>query len=157
MRRFPRKVSDTRGFTLIEVIAVLMILGIIAAIAATRVTADSSDLIPQADILKSHLRFAQLKALSDDDSVSWGIEFPSSSTYRLVNTLAGGSTTASLKLPSEDSATHAFPAGVTCTASTVTFDTYGNLSTADVTITLTEGGSTKQFKVYAATGYLEDL
>jgi prepilin-type N-terminal cleavage/methylation domain-containing protein len=153
MNVFHKKTSDNKGFTLIEVIAVLIILGILAAIAVSRVGSNQSDLIPQADIVKSHLRFAQLKALSDDTSISWGIVFTGSS-YTLTNVPISGGTAVSINLPSENTSTHDFPSGVTSTTTPVTFDSWGNPG-ATIKITLTQNG-TKDFWVYNNTGYIGD-
>ncbi|MCX5831476.1 MAG: prepilin-type N-terminal cleavage/methylation domain-containing protein [Deltaproteobacteria bacterium] len=156
MNLFDKKTSDNKGFTLIEIIAVLIILGIMAAVAVSRMGSNSSDLIPQTDILKTHLRFAQLKALSDDTSTSWGIVFTTNSSYTLTNIVPTG-TAATINLPSEDSPTHTFASGVTCTTTTVAFDSWGSPGTTNVTITLTQGGASKSFRVYANTGYIEDI
>lgn len=157
MSVFYKTKSDNRGFTLIEVIAVLIILGILVAIAVTRLGSNSSDLVPQADILKSHIRFAQLKALSDDMSASWGISF-SSNFYTLDKD--GGAP--SINLPNENSRSHSFlPTSVTIKNVTpnvpVYFDSWGSPGAVDITITLTQGGYDKAFKVYANTGYIEDI
>jgi prepilin-type N-terminal cleavage/methylation domain-containing protein len=163
MSLFHKKTSDKRGFTLIEVIAVLIILGIIAAVAVSRVSSNQSDLIPQTDIVKSHLRFAQLKALSDDTSTSWGISF-SSNSYTLDKD--GGDP--SINLPGESSRSHSFlPTSVTISvtpAVPVYFNSWGSLvsslgaplGTEYITITLTQNGN-KAFKVYTNTGYIEDI
>jgi MSHA pilin protein MshC len=166
MSLFHKKTSDNKGFTLIEVIAVLIILGIIAAVAVSRVMSNQSDLIPQADIVKSHLRFAQLKALAGDvkadgTAATWGIAFTSTS-YTLYND--GG--VASINLPGEDGKIHTFPSGVTVTSTTpnatVTFDSWGSpvVSSVDLTplavnatVTLTQGVSAT-ITIANNTGYI---
>jgi MSHA pilin protein MshC len=156
MSLFHKKASDNRGFTLIEVIAVLIILGIIAAVAVSRVMSNQNDLIPQADIVKSHLRFAQLKALASDvqddgTAVTWGIDF-TGTTYTLQN----NGVTASINLPGDDGKIHTFPSGVTIGNATVTFNSWGDPG-ADITITLSQGGVSKTFKVNNITGYIQDI
>ena len=163
MNYFQKKIKSRQGFTMIEVIAVLVILGIIAVVAVSRLGTDENDLIAQTDIVKAHLRFAQLKALSDDTSASWGIAFAAGS-YALQRN--GGA--ASVNLPGENGATHSFPSGVSITSVTVTpsqtvyfnswgspVDASGNLLTANIKITLVQSVS-KAFLIYNNTGYIED-
>ncbi|WP_457570736.1 pilus assembly FimT family protein [Desulfovulcanus sp.] len=51
------------GFTLIEIIAVFIILAILAAVAVSR-TVLNDDSISKIDIVKSHLRYAQVRAMN---------------------------------------------------------------------------------------------
>ena len=167
MNLFYKKTSDNKGFTIVEIIAVLIILGIMAAVAVSRMGANASDLIPQTDIVKTHLRFAQLKALADDvqaDGVTastWGITFTSGTpaSYTLQNN--GG--TASINLPGEDGKIHTFPTGVAVTTTSVTFDSWGipvvssgNLTplTVDASIALSQGGVPSTINVTINTGYI---
>jgi prepilin-type N-terminal cleavage/methylation domain-containing protein len=157
MKMFNRKAFRNKGFTVIEVIAVLIILGILAAIAVSRVMSNQNDLLTQADILKSQLRYAQLRALSGDPTgttVTWGIDFSASSSYTLV-TSAGS---AGL-LPAENSSTHTFPpaSGVTVTGvpSTVNFDSWGSPVGGIAIVTLNQSGSTPVvITVSANTGFI---
>ena len=100
------RLQDNSGFTLIEVISVLIILAIIAAVAVTRGMSTQNDLIPQADIVKTHLRFAQMKALNDDVNI-WSMAFTSNS-YTLSCT-GSNCPSSTIQLPSESSNTHNFP------------------------------------------------
>ncbi len=147
---------DNRGFTLIEVIAVLIILGIMAAVAINRVGSNQSNLITQADIVKTHLRFAQLKALQDDVN-EWSITFAANS-YTLSCT---GTTCPSspIYLPSESSSTHTFPVGITVASnpSTINYDLWGSPVPAGsgATVTLSQTGSTPiVITVSANTGFI---
>jgi prepilin-type N-terminal cleavage/methylation domain-containing protein len=150
-----KKASDNKGFTLIEVIAVLIILGIVAAVVVSRGLTTNNDLIPQADIVKSHLRFAQLKALADDSTSSstWGIAF-SGTFYTLQNNLATA-TTATLPGAS-DGTTHTFPSGVTVAGDTpITFDSWGSpLGGGPKTVTLSQGGASITINIADITGYI---
>ena len=142
--------ADNRGFTLIEVIVTMIVIAIMAAVAMSRVSIQG-DLLSQADIVKSHLRFVQIKALHDDtsDTAPWGIAFAGGS-YRLSkNNLA-----ATIPLPSEDSNVHTFPAGVTATTVTVNFDRWGSPGTTNIPITLSQGGATTTIVVTANTGHI---
>lgn len=61
------------GFTLIEFIAVLMIMGILSVIIVSRWTLSDNELIGQIGIIKSHLRYAQSRAMSS--SSNWYVHF----------------------------------------------------------------------------------
>jgi prepilin-type N-terminal cleavage/methylation domain-containing protein len=154
MNLFHKKTFGKKGFTLIEVIALLIILGIVAAVAASRGMSNESGLIAQADIVKSHLRFAQLKALSDDID-TWSIVFTSSSySLSCSGTILGNNCPATINLPSENSGTHTFPTGVAASPVTVTFDSWGSPGTANVTVTLTQDSISKPITITNNTGYI---
>jgi prepilin-type N-terminal cleavage/methylation domain-containing protein len=55
--------KDNRGFTLIEVVAVLIITAIIAAVVLSRGYDRSVDVSVAAEVLKNHIRFAQASAI----------------------------------------------------------------------------------------------
>jgi len=144
-------ISNNKGFTLMEVVAVLIILGIVAAVAVSRVGSSNNDLVPQADIVKSHLRFAQIRALSSDDLAVWRVTFLTGS-YSIFCT--GAKCPASIQLPGEDSITHTFPAGVSITPLTVTYDRWGSPGAAAISLTLSQAGQTATLNVAANTGYI---
>jgi MSHA pilin protein MshC len=76
-----------KGFTLIEVVAILVILGIVAAVVVSRGVPTQHNLIAATDTLTSHLRLAQARAMSTSiDSVDpsvWGVRFISTTQYHL--------------------------------------------------------------------------
>ncbi len=124
------------GFTLLEVIAVMVIIGVLAAVAVSRVISTKEvSAITERDILKSHLRYAQLRALGDDKT--WGISITGNSY-----TLLREGNPAPYNLPNENSATHTLPSGITASAATVTFDEWGSPGASDITITVSPGGGT---------------
>jgi prepilin-type N-terminal cleavage/methylation domain-containing protein len=134
--------GNDRGFTLIEIIAVLIILAIISAVAVPRIIGTSdSDLSSQVEVVKNHIRYAQTRAMNTD--AQWGINFSSATTYYLFQGV--GSTTPVL-LPGEDNATVNLTtkkSALTITPPTggsVTFDSYGSPGSATTTIT-TNGGT----------------
>jgi prepilin-type N-terminal cleavage/methylation domain-containing protein len=61
-----------KGFTLIEIAAVLVIIGIIVVLAVGKFRDTGADDLAAANTLKAHLRYAQLRAMGD--IVAWGIE-----------------------------------------------------------------------------------
>ena len=167
MKPFSKIHNDHRGFTMIEIIAVLIVLVIFSTVVLTTyMTITKNKVMEEIDGLKANLCFAQIKALSNaDDSSTWGISFTSgSSSYRLVNP---GGTISPVYLPSEggsNRSTHNLPSGMTITGSAVNFDKWGrpldgsgNLMTGDTMITLTSGTDTSKFNVSKNTGFIYDV
>lgn len=152
-----RYMKDSHGFTIIEMIAILLIIGVLSAVAISKVSAtDTYSLTSEVETLKAHLRFAQARAMSHEDS--WGISLATDSYTLLKN-----GTTAPYKLPNENSATHTFQNGVSKTsgATIVVFDkwgrpvdTLGNPVTDPIPITLS-GSHTITFTVTKNTGFIQ--
>ncbi len=122
---------------MIEVIAVLMTIGIISVVAVSKIDSPQSYApIAEADILKMHLRFAQIRALGDD--TSWGLSF-SGNTY----TLQRNGIQADYNLPNEDSPTHrAQRDEITFSGGPVVYDEWGSPGTQNIQITISHGGGT---------------
>jgi len=66
---------------MIEMVVVLIVMAIIATFILARATPGSNDLIAQTEILKSHIRYAQIRAMND--TVPWGIHIPAAGSYIL--------------------------------------------------------------------------
>jgi prepilin-type N-terminal cleavage/methylation domain-containing protein len=129
MQAFKGRWGNHRGFTLIEVVAVLIILGIISAVAISRTMGtDEVKLQAEVDILKGHLRYAQYLALNDISPVKWGIQI-SGQSYTLVKNSSGDGATfdspSPYILPNESSATHSIEP-FTATQVTILFDEWGS-------------------------------
>jgi MSHA pilin protein MshC len=130
---------------MVEIIAVLVLVGILAAI-VFRHGNDSgveAELSGAAEVVKSHLRFAQTKAMNSD--VSWGVNFTGAS-YTLQNASA-----VTALLPTE------VPQGVTfaATVNPLLFDNrWGSPGPAEITVTVSMGGTNRTFTVTANTGFI---
>jgi prepilin-type N-terminal cleavage/methylation domain-containing protein len=152
MKRASHVCANRRGFTMIEIIMVLIIMAIVGTVVLSRATTAGYDLASQAEILKSHLRFAQIKAMND--AVLWGIYIPAAgSSYVLYKNNAQ----ATSLLPGESAQTHTLPAGITVTAgvgSTYNFDDWGSPGTSTFTITLSQGTTTSNITITKNTGYI---
>ncbi len=131
--------GDNRsGFSIIEIIAVLIIIGILSAVALSRIPSTQSyEAASEVDILKMNLRYAKLRALSDDKP--WGISFESGGGGGKYTLLRDGNI-APYDLPNENSPTHPFPSGMDVSGAAVTFDEWGSPGASNVEITVTPGG-----------------
>jgi len=142
MKRSLGKIIGNSGFTMMEIIAVLLILGIIAVVVLSRMADTTSyDLASQREVVKSHLRLAQSRAMGSGSP--WGINFVTSTTYYLFQGI--GSTTP-VQLPGEDNATVNLTtkkSGLTINSAPqrITFDAYGSPGATTLTVTTNGGGN----------------
>jgi MSHA pilin protein MshC len=150
MKQFSKIHNNHRGFTMIEMVMVLIVLAIVGAVIAYRPTTTSNDLIAQTEILKSHLRYAQIRAMND--TVSWGIHIPDAGSYILYKNNAQ----ATSQLPGETAQTHTLPTDVIITSGVATynFDEWGSPGTSTLTITLSQGTTISNITITKNTGYI---
>lgn len=66
--------DNQKGFTLIEVVAVLILLGILSAVIVSRMGMNNVDLVAVEAGLKGHVRYAQSMAMNSHGTV-WGVRF----------------------------------------------------------------------------------
>ncbi|MGD9613220.1 MAG: prepilin-type N-terminal cleavage/methylation domain-containing protein [Kiritimatiellia bacterium] len=134
------------GFSLIEVIAVLVVLGILAVSIVAGMDVHASVAV-EADILRSHLGYAQSLAMANN-TADWGIAF-SGASYTLLR----DGNPAPVFWPNESSATYALPAGVTIVsgAGVLAFDDWGAPAATHV-FTLSDGTEQQQVSVIGFTG-----
>jgi MSHA pilin protein MshC len=146
--RFPQ------GFTLIEIVAVLVVISILVAVAASRVgtITDTADNTSAASRFRSHLRYAQIRALNTQGV--WGVNC-SGSSYSLYRWDGAAATT--VAFPGEENNSVAFPSGININA-IISFDDWGrphNNQAAtgnSVSASLSIGGET--VTVTQETGYV---
>jgi len=137
--------NQQRGFTLIEIISVLVIVAVLAAVAVSRISSTQDvAAMTEAEALKMHLRYAQMRALSDD--TSWGIQC-NGTTYTLLR----NGTTAPYTLPGEGSAVYQSKHNTTFNCGTITFNEWGSPGTG-ASFEVTPGGGT--ITVTANTGFI---
>jgi MSHA pilin protein MshC len=157
MKRACKIYINQRGFTMIEMVMVLIVMAIMASFIIIRGTT-GNDLIAQTEILKSHLRYAQIKAMND--TVPWGLRVPNANSYILYKNNA----TANDILPGETAQTHTLPATVTVTSGVGTtfnfnewgtpVDAGGTAIVSPQTITLSQGTTTSSITIKKNTGYI---
>ena len=149
-----------KGFTMIEIVALLVIIGIVSAVAIARMTNTSEyDLATEVEVVKGHLRYAQ--SLAMNTNVVWGINFFSATQYSLFR---NGLATDTVLIPGQDANIVSLPAGISFTpTSIVSFDSWGRPYTneagtaaqsGDLDIALSEGGYTRSLTITQNTGFI---
>ena len=141
------------GFTMIEIIVVLIVMAIVASVILYRPTTNVNKLVAEAEILKSHLRYAQIKAMNGDENETWGIHLADAKNYIIYKNNAQATDI----LPGETAQTHTFPTEVSVTSgvATVNFDNWGSPVTGTQTITLKQGTESSSITVTKNTGYIQ--
>ncbi|MDH3392512.1 MAG: type II secretion system GspH family protein [Desulfobulbaceae bacterium] len=140
------QILTKQGFTVIEVIVVLMLLGIMSAVVVGRLLDTSADLAAESEIVKTHLRFVQSRAMNS--AVSWGIRFDGGSYTMLTDGL-----TSSGFLPNESSATRSLAVGtVAASTNPIIFDQWGSPGNVDITVTVSDSSGSKSFVIIRNTG-----
>lgn len=159
--RAPRNGNGQRGFTMIELVAVLVIMAVIAVIAADRVFDQSqTEIGALQDQVRSHIAYARTRSMNADEVFGVVIngEGASYSIFR------NGNTATRVVLPGEADGTIALPQGATISSSTtpIFFDRWGApcqdaagaTRLADTTITLRYQGRTAAIIITRNTGFL---
>jgi prepilin-type N-terminal cleavage/methylation domain-containing protein len=150
-----------RGYSLLEILAVLLVLSVLAGFVMNRSREDAFRLEAEAEILKSHLRYVRHLALVNDVN-AWEIRFQPD-RYALYRN--GGS--AGLALPNENEAFHRFPPGMEIavsaigsqgTVGAIRWDKWGRpAELGDVVVTLSDAvnGGTVRFQINQETGLIQ--
>ncbi|MBC2713335.1 MAG: prepilin-type N-terminal cleavage/methylation domain-containing protein [Desulfosarcina sp.] len=115
--------NRSSGFTPLEVLLVLIIIGIISVIVIGRSTIGQTDLLAQTEVIKSHIRYAQSRAMNSDRS--WGIRCDASAQFYWLF-VDGDPVNKKRKLPGEESDTvNLIKYKLTLTPTTLSFDDRG--------------------------------
>lgn len=140
-----------RGFTLVELIVVIVIVGIVALIAAPRFFAQADyDARRFHDMALSAIRYGQKTAIAQHRNVFVV------ATAGSVSLCFDAGCAAAVPNPADGSAfSVAAPSGVAITAASFSFNALGQPSpNAQVTLSVTGDGSTRQIVVERETGYV---
>ncbi len=115
------RVKNNSGFTLLEIILVLLIVAIVSSIVISRVVSGpDTDLISRIELIKSHLRYAQSRAMNTN--VVWGIR-SNNSIYWLFR---DGNENNKVILPGEETDTLDLTAmGISMENFRLSFDSWG--------------------------------
>ena len=150
------------GFTTLEVLVVLIIIGIISVIIIGRSDIGQTDLLAQTEVIKSHIRYAQSRAMNSDRR--WGIRCADSGqSYWLF--VDGDPVNNRRKLPGEESDTVDLTQyKLTLTTTTFSFDNRGRpcsdnngtiIRATDLSLTLSnDGGATTTIIITRNTGFI---
>lgn len=140
--------AQRRGFSLIEVIAVLVLLTVLAAVAAGTLSRSAAPVTAAADQLASHLRYVQARALADVGS--WELTVTSAISYEVPR--VGGSAPVDLVGGVELSG------GV----AEIRFDQWGRPVdgagtplAGETLLTVSDGTHVRTVRILAGTGYIE--
>ncbi len=141
--------TNAKGFTVIEIIAVLVLIGILSAVAVSRVGWTSANAYSDADRLVADLRYAQGIAMKQpvEEGVTVNInDGGNDGGWQIAGgfRFADGETARGLRR------------GVSLEGADVTFSyPRGNVSTGTQNIIVRQGGTTLNVIVYGGTGYVE--
>jgi prepilin-type N-terminal cleavage/methylation domain-containing protein len=170
MKRTFKTYINQDGFTMIEMVMVLVIMAIVGTFIAYRPATDSNELLAQTEILKSHLRYAQIKAMNDtlqpNNNPRWEVNFPTTASYALYRYRDDSS---GIKDPANLPGENAYSHTLTGISMTTDFgqslyfnewgtpvNTVGAAIAAAQTITLTQGTTTSTITITITknTGYI---
>jgi MSHA pilin protein MshC len=117
------KAGDRRGFTLVEIIAVLVVLGVLAAVVINRaMSTTTTNRIAQESVVKNHIRYAQAMAVKQ--GAIWGIKCDGTDYWLFIND--PNTVTNQRALPGEANAKITLAdKNISMSAFTVFFDTIG--------------------------------
>lgn len=153
--------SRQRGFTLIEIIAVLVIMAVITAVAAERMFDQRAGEVGAiAASVRNNIRYARTRSMNSDEI--FGVNIISGTTYAVFR---GGNVNTRVTMPGEAGGIITLPQGATFTtaATIIAFDEWGRpcsnaagttLRTADVTVTVSFEGATENIIIVRNTGFM---
>ena len=138
-------------FTLIEAVAVFAVLAVLSAVVIGRGFGGRPSLEAETALLRSNLRYAQTRAMSDTAS-AWSVALTATGY-----TLQRDGAPSTLPWPGADSPVHVLAPGVGITAGTGTlaYDPWGNPGPDDRSITLSADGRTSTVTVVGVTGFIQ--
>jgi prepilin-type N-terminal cleavage/methylation domain-containing protein len=152
------------GFTIIEIIAVLIVLSIVSAYAVGRDVFKGASLPIRSELLKTHLRYAQSRAITSN--IFWGIQTNIGGSAYWMFKYDGALT--KIRLPDEPADDVDLSAdGVAISPGTYTFDARGipykttaadnppgAVLAADTAITVTKGSDSATITITKNTGFI---
>jgi len=160
-------IDKNAGFTIMEIVAVLIVMGIVVAFAIGRGMSPGNEAAVQSEVLKTHLRHAQVRALNSN--IHWGIRTDAAGNSYWMFSFDGTIPT-QVRLPGENADDVDLSArGLTLSPGTYTFDsrgipyftdpsgTPGQAGTelgANQSLTITKGAETSSITITKNTGFI---
>jgi prepilin-type N-terminal cleavage/methylation domain-containing protein len=166
--------KSEKGFTLIEVIAVLILIAILSAVAVSRMnSSDDVNKKAMAEVLKGHIRLAQMKAMNNEVTDAGLTTTPGCKSSFGISTVSGTNsvyfmfkdcnTAAKVMLPGADNLDVTLK-NMTLTTKIIRFDGWGRpcdeadalgatpVTAGDILLTL---GGTEQIIITKNTGFVK--
>jgi MSHA pilin protein MshC len=148
------------GFTLIEIVVVIVFIAILATVAVIRHKHADPTLISQTQVLKAHIRYAQMRSLSTDSQ--WGIKYQVAGEQRAYWLFKQPNTNNRIVLPGEsEDHVRLDQMGIVISQGSfeVEFDGWGRPSstlsgTGTLNLELTKTGDSEQIIVTQNTGFI---
>ena len=149
--------TGEKGFTLLEIITVFLLIAIVSVVVISRsVSTSEVNLASQVEVIKSHIRYAQARAMNTNKV--WGVSL-SSGSYMVFIQDGGKQNKVVL---GQDAATISLPSGMTVSAGEVSFDQWGqpyNNDTATgtsstINITVNYSGQSSSSSILQNTGFI---
>ena len=149
MRLDKKNLNTNAGFTLLEILLAVFIIGIVSTVILSRVPSiELYNERVESDTLKSHLRYAQSRAMNTNKN--WGIQFLSPSHYRMYSVEEAGTTYRFI--PGRESAVSITLTELKMQANqTVEFDEMGSPGASDISVRTSNG--VELILVTAETGF----
>lgn len=150
------------GFTLIEIVAMIVFIAILAVVAIVRHKYVDPTLMSQTQVLKAHIRYAQMRSLSTDSH--WGIKYQVNGDQRSYWLFKQPQTNTRIVLPGEsDDRVRLDRMGIAISQGSfqVEFDGWGRPSstlsgtgTLALNLELTKSGDNEQIMITQNTGFI---
>lgn len=156
MPTYSNRSESPRGFTLVEILAVLVVLAVLSAAVLVSQSRSSAEVVAEAEQLAAHLRYTQMRALAD--VTPWSLKVTGGNSYQIGR--VGGPW---VRVPGSSGNLRTFPGNVSLAnpSPELRFDSWGRpVSTSNVPLatnlplTLSDGTNQVSVTISAGTGLI---
>jgi len=147
--------EDYDGFTLIELISVMILTGVVSSLIIGHVSDHEAEIIREAEIIQSHVRYVHYLSLSSGDVHAWRMRFTEDG-YQIEKD--GQSDAISLPGERDRSDKHNFEEGITMTsdAFTLSFNRWGQPDTTPLQMIISDGRHSRTLRISPETGFISE-